>query len=512
MTTQAQLMEIMAAAAKDPKGTLLELDKLDAEEKLLDFIKQGWGQIEPGVDFVSGWAVEAICDHLEAVSHGHIKKLLINVPPGCTKSMTTNVFFPAWEWGPRKRPNLRYISCSYAQELSIRDNVRGRDVIYSDWYQQNWGNEFSFKSDVNAKILYENNVAGWRKAASSGAALTGFRGDRIIVDDPHAVQESESEQKRETTLMWFTETLPTRLNDLDESVIIVIMQRVHERDVSGLILAKELGYEHLMLPMEYEPERRCKTYIMLDGKKKLFFKDPRKKDGQLLWPERFSAKGVEDLKQTFRAMGGTYAEAGQLQQRPAPRGGGMFQKKDFTIIENIKEVGKIRKIVRGWDLAGSKRKQSPYTASVKIGITIDNDIVIMNADRGRWTPGQVNKEVKDAAVNDGYTVDQDLPQDPGQAGKAQISAFAKLLAGYPFVHSTESGSKEDRARPLAAQCEAGNVYMLRGEWNDAFVGEAAVFPAGEFKDQIDAASRAYARLIRKKIQPIAAGPVIVKRR
>src|SRR5262249_30712929 len=156
----------------------------------------------------------------------------------------------------------------------------------------------------------DNDHTGFKVATSVGGLGTGERGDRFVIDDPHNVKEGESEAKREDALSWFSEGVPTRLNDPDKSAVDVVMQRLHARDVSGQIIPKELGYEHLMLPMEFEPERRCVTSIG--------FKDPRQEDGELLWPERMPRHVVDRDK---KAMG-SYAVAGQFQQRPSPREGG----------------------------------------------------------------------------------------------------------------------------------------------------------------------------------------------
>lgn len=489
MTVKAKVLK---AALANPRAALAELRRLDAEDSLLEFIKQGWRTLEPGRPFVHGWAVGAICEHLEAVSRGEIKRLLINVPPGCTKSMTTNVFWPSWEWA--KTPHLKYISASYAQDLTTRDNVRGRTLMEGEWYQGNWGHRFAFKGDQNAKLRYENTVGGFRQVSSVGSALIGHRGDRIIVDDPHDVQGVESDVKREESLRWFSETLPTRLNDLDESAIIVIMQRVHERDVSGLILKSELGYEHLCLPMEFEPD-----HPHLSSR----FKDPRTTPGELLWPERFSLPAVTQLKAAFRAWGGSYAEAGQLQQRPAPRAGGMFQRKDFIVVDSAPEG--MYNVCRGWDLAATKDGHGAYTVGCKMA-SHNGLLYVLDVRRGRWGPHEVITQIQLAAQQDGFTVRQSIPQDPGQAGKAQRSFMAAALDGFDVRFSPESGSKEDRARPVSAQCEAGNVRLVAGPWVDAFLNEACMFPTGEFKDQVDAASRAYADLLANRQQDLGAAP------
>lgn len=529
---------LLSTALSNPKSALAALDKYESEHSLLNFMKLGWHALEPGIEFVPNWGVHAICDHLEAVTRGDIRRLLINVPPGCTKSMTTNVFWPAWEWGPKVLPHYRYISFAHEQSLATRDNVRCRTLINSEWYQELWGDKFDWKSDQNAKIYFENTRTGWRQSCPADS-MTGKRGDRIIGDDPHTVKAAESEVQREDVLQTFSETIPTRLNRPMESAIVVIMQRVHERDVSGLILSKELGYEHLMLPMEFENDRRCyssvkPSYIKNPKRETVYYKmdehawragepvdkdefkiderynvDPRLEEGELLDPVRFPKQSIDELKAALRAFGGTYAEAGQLQQRPAPRGGGLFKKVDFKIIDSLSElIGNPSHRVRGWDLACSTKKTSPYTVGVKM-LKIGKHIVVTDVDRSKKSPGLMEANVKKVTEQDGHRVTQDIPQDPGQAGKTQKAAFAGLLHGYPLSFSPESGDKEARAIPFAAQVEAGNVYLLRADWNDPYINELALFPNGTFKDQADASSRAYGGVIKRRPKKIGAAPQLV---
>lgn len=488
-------------AIKDASHAAAVLNKLVSEDSLINFAEVMWPVIEPGRDFVRGWAIEAVCDHLEAVSRGEIRKLLINVPPGLMKSLSTNVLWPAWEWGPRNRPDLRYIGASYSQDLTIRDNRRCRQIIESPMYQALWGDRVQLTSDQNAKVRYDTTKRGFKIATSIGGVATGERGDRFVIDDPHNVKTAESETKLEEVAQWFTEVVPTRVNDINLSAFVVIMQRVHERDVSGLILAQELGYEHLELPMEYEPSRKCYTSIG--------FEDPRTEEGELLFPERFDEEGVKDLKKTLSAWGGQYAVSGQLQQRPTPRGGGMFKVDKEEVMRRAVEVAPAGgRPVRGWDIAGSTRKKSPFTASVRMKI-VRNTIYIEDVTRERKEIEEAEQHIIDTAREDRTAVDQDLPQDPGQSGKSQKRALAKQLAGLSFSFSPETGSKEDRAIPFASQWNAGNVVLVKGPWNDAYLAELSVFPRGEFKDQVDATSRAYARLLmRYEAPPPEGGDVI----
>ncbi len=489
-------------ALKDANRAAAILNKLTSEDSLINFTEVIWDVIEPGRSFVRGWAIEAICEHLEAVSRGEIRKLLMNVPPGLMKSLSTNVLWPAWEWGPRNRADLRYIGASYSQDLTIRDNRRCRQIIESPLYQALWGDRFNLVSDQNAKVRYDTNKRGFKIATSVEGMGTGERGDRFVIDDPHNVKRAESEADLESRLQWFTEVVPSRVNDLDLSAFVVIMQRVHERDVSGHIIAAELGYEQLILPMEFERERKCYTCIG--------FEDPRTEEGELLFPERFTATGVGELKKQLSSWGGQYAISGQLQQRPTPRGGGMFKVDKEEVMRRAKEVApKGGRPVRGWDIAGSTRKKSPFTASVRMKITGDV-IYIENVTRERKEIEEAEEHIHDTAREDGLAVDQDLPQDPGQSGKSQKRALARRLGGLSFAFSPETGSKEDRAIPFASQWNAGNVVLVKGPWNDAYLAELASFPRGEFKDQVDASSRAYARLLLRHTPPMPEGGEVIE--
>ena len=501
----AGIRDLVAWSMANPAAAEQELDRLDAEESLIAYMRQVWPVLEPSRPMVEGWALGAICEHLQAVTDGQIKRLLINVPPGMTKSMTTDVFWPSWEWGPKNLPYMRYVCISYSDALTIRDNRRCRAVILSPTYQAKWGSRFGLLAgEQNAKIRFDNDHTGWKIATSIGGSVSGERGDRVIIDDPHKVNEAESDTIREEVLRTFTEVVTSRVND-DQSVIVVIMQRIHERDTSGLILAHELGYDHLCLPMEHEVDHPHPSRTALN------FVDPRTEDGELLAPGRFSQEFLDGtLKPSLRAWGGTYAEAGQLQQRPAPRGGGTFKKSDFQIRDQGPE--KVVARCRGWDFAGSETKGSKYTAGVKMAIDAAGRIWIEDMERLQATPGKVEMTLKRTTERDGKSVTVDIPQDPGQAGKSQVLTFVRLLHGFVVRSSPESGSKEIRARPLAAQGELGNLFCIRAPWNDALINEAVGFPTGRYTDQIDAASRAYARLVkmtsRRRKQTIC-GPEVI---
>jgi len=467
----------------------------------MEFIKASWHILEPSNEFSSGWHIEAVCDHLEAISNGDLKRLLINVPPGFMKSLTTNVFFPCWEW--TRNPSLRYVCSSYSNKLTIRDNVKARYILESDWYQRHWGSIID--QNENNKEKFATKQRGFKLATSIGGATTGERGDRFIFDDPHNVAEGESDAKIHEASTYWREVAPTRLNSAVDSAMLVIMQRVSERDISSIIIEEELDtFTHLCLPMEYDPSRKCITEF-----KNFKFEDPRKKEGELLWEERFPRVSVERDKRKL----GAYATAGQFQQTPIPRGDGLFKVENIKIVNGYPES--IVSTVRGWDIAATdgnskKGQKAAYTAGVKLGITKDGRLYVMDVKRFKKDPGQMQEEIRKTAVEDGLSVLQSIPQDPGASGKALKYSFLDILHGYPVHFSPESGSKETRALPIASQIEGGNLYMVKAHWNGAFMDELITFPVGKFKDQVDGLTRAYTKLIsnRKKNDKII-GPSLI---
>ena len=456
----------------------LALEREICSRSLAEFAKLAWHILEPSTPLRWGWALDAICAHLEAVTRGDITRLLMNVPPGTMKSLLTGVIWPAWEWGPRGLPHHRFLGTAHKQDLAIRDSMKCRRLIQSEWYQARW--PIALTSDQNAKTKFENDKSGFREAmAFSG--MTGSRGDRIILDDPLSADDANSEAMLRAAEITFTEALPTRVNS-DKSAIVVIMQRLHERDTSGIILDRALNYTHLCLPMRFEADRCCETPI---------FKDPRHIDGELLFPERFPEGQVADLE---KVMGG-YASAGQLQQRPSPRGGGMFKREWFTIVDAAPAGCRW---VRGWDLAATADANAAWTAGALLGKAMDGRFYFGDLRRIQGSPADVERLLVNTASQDGVRVKGSIPQDPGQAGKAQAQYLIRQLAGYAYTATPETGDKETRAQPLAAQAEAGNVMLVRGDWNREFLDEITTFPSGKFKDQVDAATRAFAELTMKR--------------
>lgn len=504
---------------------------------LRGFAQNAWHVLEPATPLKWGWALDAICDHLTAVSLGHITRLCMNVPPGTMKSLLTGVIWPAWEWGPMDLQEHRFLGTSHKEALATRDNLKCRRLINSDWYQRRW--QVEMLTDQNMKTKFENSRTGFREAMAFGS-MTGSRGDRVILDDPLSADDANSEAELLAAETTFLEALPTRVNN-DSSAIVVIMQRLHERDTTGVIYGRDLPYTHLVLPMEFEPERRCYSVVTptwhhsppvlarldrktqhwyLDGEeipedreevereplREVYAQDLRQADGDLLFPERFPQQQVEELKKTL----GSYASAGQLQQRPTPRGGGLFKREWFLPIAAL--PSRVR-LARGWDFAAALDETEAATASVLMARTVEDNprYIIVDVTRDHLSAAGVERALKRVSTEDeiryGRSLRGSIPQDPGQAGKSQkLRLLTGPLAGRNYHASPETGDKITRALPLAAAAEAGTVYYLVANWNSAFLDEISAFPTAKFKDQVDAASRAFAELTE---QPTWYSPEVV---
>lgn len=461
-----------------------EVQNMLAKKSLYHFIQQLWPAVETKF-FVSGWHIDAMCDHLEAVTHGQIKRLIINIPPRHMKSLTVSVFWPMWHW--LQDPSCQWLYSSYASALSIRDNVKCRRIFQSERYQDLiyvYQRGLSLVDDQNTKIRFENNRNGYRLATSVDGALTGEGGDILVVDDPHNIIDSESEVKRRTTILWWDEAMSTRLNDPKLGAKVVMMQRSHENDLTGHILKNERGWDHLCLPARSEGKNRVVSSIG--------FVDPRDTIDQTLHDERYGDKELAQLESEMSE----YAVAGQLQQRPSPRSGGMFPIDQFLDRSRImKHLSKdrIESVVRYWDKAGTEGG-GKRTAGVKVAKLKDGRTVIVDSVKGQWSAGKRELRMKATAHFDGVGCTIWTEQEPGSGGKESAENTVINLSGFIVKTDKVTGSKEVRAEPLATQVEHGNVWLLEGEWNKEFIEEMEKFPKGNFIDQVDAAAGGFNKL------------------
>jgi predicted phage terminase large subunit-like protein len=464
----------------------ITLEAAEFREDLYKFLLAAWPIVEPSQKFVETWHVRALCRLLQDIVTGReeCKRWIINVPPGTLKSLLINVIFPAWVWA--RDGSKRFLTASYGQSLTIRDNLRVRDIVESRWYQDRF--PLKLNEEQNTKIRYNTEKGGWRIATSVGGAGIGEHPDFINIDDAATAQQAESDAERKTVQDWFDRTISPRGITRRNLVVFVVGQRLHMEDLPGYLM-KRGGWGKVCFPMRYVPTRPAKDDDMgytADPR------DERTEAGALLAPALIAEDRVKQLEIDL----GEYGAAGQLQQAPAPEGGGKFKREWFTYVD---AAPKVARRVRGWDTAATEG-DGDYTVGARIseadGIYYVEDVV-----RGQWGPAAVESNMLGTARADGVKVPQREEREGGGAGKTVIAAHVILFAGFDYKGVTVSGmSKVARSNPFRAQAEAGNVRIVRDRgqggaegkgWNEDYLRELCTFPTGNHDDQVDASSAAF---------------------
>ena len=451
-----------------------ELLRRKAIKKFYIFLREAWPIIEPNHPFIPGWHIEAVCEHLEAVARGEIRNLLINIPPRHAKSTIVSVGFPAWMW--TRNPGHRFIYGSHSFNLSKRDSIRCRSLVQSEWYRKTFEIKWDLASDQNEKMKFENTEKGYRMAASVGASVVGQGGDTLVIDDPHSPMDVYSKIMRESVLDWFDQEFSTRINDPRTASKIIIMQRLHENDLSQHVLSSG-DWVHLMLPAEFEPERKCITMIG--------WQDRREEPGEVLWPERFGKTEIESLKKTLGSM----AAAGQLQQRPAPAAGNIVKRDWWKFYKEL--PSEMTEFYLSADLTfkdGAKNDFSVFQVWGRKG----GDKYLIDQVRARMGFNEQCAVIKQ--LNGKYKLVAKWIEDAANAA-ALIETLKKDIPG--IIPVKPKGSKIARAEAVSPQIEAGNIYLpdpIASVWVSDFIEEWAGFPNVQNDDQVDAASQAISKL------------------
>jgi predicted phage terminase large subunit-like protein len=489
----------LGASLKRPLEFLRRWKRAAAERSLAEFVQQAWPIVEPA-EFVSGWHMDAICEHLEAVTRAQIRRLLITIPPRHGKSLIVSVMWPSWEW--INCPSLRWLLASHAESLAIRDKVRSRRLIQSAWYQANWGDRFQFAGDQNEKRRIETDRGGHRIAVGTGGSVIGEGGDRLVIDDPHNIAEIASDTIRKGVLAWHDEVWSTRANDPRTTARVIVMQRCHQEDLSGHVL-EQGGWEHLSIPAEYEGDKR---------KTSIGWCDPRHTEGELLWPARLGAAEIAETKLTL----GSYAYSGQYQQRPSPAGGSIFARSWWRYwrpahldlapvqvrtpdgctqsIEAMPLPQKFDQQIQSWDLAFKDLSTSDFVVG-QVWAALKADKFLLDQRRDRLSMPATVQAIR-AMVEKWPETASKLIEDKAN-GPAVVAALQHEISGLIAVNP--EGGKIARAQAVCPQCESGNVYLPHttiASWVDAFIDECAMFPAGRNDDQVDAMTQALLRLQR----------------
>lgn len=443
------------------------------ELEFYEFFKAAWNVVEPSVPLSTNWHHKYLCDELQKEAERIIEQrpktrdIIINVPFRSTKSLLVTVLFPVWCWV--KDPKLRFITASYSAELSIEHATRSRDVILSDWFQGLWGDIFHIKKDQNLKARYENNWLGVRRATSVGGTVTGQGGDFLIVDDPVSPQHAASQIERENANEWYRTTFYSRLNQANVGIRIIIMQRIHENDLSGFLLnsQNQLSYKHICIPATSDG-------AMIKPKN---LKENYDEDG-LFWSDRFSQKILDDYKQAL----GSYGYAGQLMQSPTPIDSGMIKHEWFNVDNfRVDDTSTVNFIIDPAYTANQKNDPSALLAY----IYKDNKWQIIDCinvhkefpDLIRFIPQWVQKN--------GYTNRSRVYVEPKASGKSIVQTLIRGTGLNIREDKPPTKDKVARVQDISATLESGRVSILKGEWNEEFIDQLTKFPSAKHDDMVD---------------------------
>lgn len=495
----------MKALQKPPR--LDDVKRELSRRSLKHFVKAAWPHMEPGVPFLDNWHIDAMCEHLTALYKRQIKRLIINVPPRTSKSSLASVAFPAWVW--LTDPGYKFITTSYERSLAVRDAIRSRRLFDTDWYMNlnsvpgAFGKREPgfrmFDADVkgaqrlkDVEDYYENNKGGHRIAKGVKGALTGQGCNLAACDDPHDPRRAYSEAERIACLSWWDETVSTRLNNMAEDCKLIIMQRLHVFDLTGHELAKDLGYVHCKLPMEFRPERRCVTSLGIgDDGVEVKWQDPRTLDNELLWPARFDKPALDTLKKSL----GPFGYASQEQQDPIPEGGGIFKPSWFARWENLPIFDLVMLSVDS--SFGGKKEENSFVCLQVWGFK-GPKAYLLDQVLEHFSYPDAKQAIRDLRIK--WAEMGNMPTqiiiEAKANGTALIQELSLEIPGLEGINPTEG--KESRAHAVAPFCASGNVLIpADAPWVGHFLFEAGNFPKAGHDDQVDSLSQAlYVRYLR----------------
>lgn len=454
----------METAAK-----LLILQRELGTRSLYQFLKICWPRIVP-TPFVDGKHIRLVCDHLEALTEGLITNLVVNVPPGFTKSKTFQVFWPTWSW--LHHPDLAFCFASIDPGIPMREAKASMDLMSSEWFQERWGDRFSV-DPTQAVGEFWNSKGGLRFATSEGGAAIGYHFDVIGVDDPHKPQNLGLEALGKTS-NWWSQTMASRAKNRATLRRAVVMQRLHEADLSAVCV--EDGYEHLYLPMRYEPERKCITSVGEDW---------RTTPGELLCEARANAETVTKWEKDL----GT-ASDGQLQQRPGRAGGSIFLE-DW--LKQRHELGRKVQglVIQSWDFNFKDKDQvkpgrAPDWIVGSVWALIGSNFYLLHQVRGQWDFQGCLDQVR--AVSALYPMAITKLVEAKANGPAIVSMLQDEIVGFELVEPM--GDKPSRAHAVSGLFKSLQVFLPNADWVPEYVRELVAFPRGRNDDQVDTTTQA----------------------
>lgn len=490
---------VRAKMLKDPRIAIRELCNRD----FYFFLQHFWPVVSSD-PFRGNWHIELMCRELQALAERvgdrlpALYDLLINVPPGSTKTISCSIMFPVWCW--TRWFWMRFITVSYSAVLSLESAEYSRDLVRSAEFREIFP-ELEIKVDKDTKSNFrvqkvENGrkiLGGNRFSTSVGGTLTGFHGHLLVVDDPLNPQQAASDNELKACNSWMTQTLPTRKTDKAVTPMLLIQQRLHQNDPTGNRLqSAPHSVRHICLPGEIKNYRQ---YVKPPELAELYVDN-------LLDPVRLPWPVLNKLKEDL----GQYGFSGQVGQNPVPPGGGMFKVDRFVLVDStehlFRDPNNILGVARFWDKA-SLEEEGDWTVGVKMYKLARPDggywFLITDVRRGQWASHIRESIVRSVAEADGVNVPIFMEQEPGSGGKDQADASIRNLAGFVSYAERSTGDKVFRADPYSVQVNNGNVMLLQADWTQEFIEEHRFFPFSTYDDQVDAASGAFSKLAGAKV-------------
>jgi len=491
------------------------IDREELPRKLEAFVRAAWPVLEPARALQWNWHHTIICEYLEAVESAEIRRLIINVPPRCMKSLLVSVFYPAWVW--TREPAIQFLTLSHSDALAMRDAVKSRTLMQSEWYQARWGKAWRFTPGQSEKSYYSNTMNGHRNAQGISGGITGKGGDRIIMDDPHDQERAQSDVERANATTAYDTKISSRKNDPAESRELLIMQRLHQVDMSGHLAKKVLaGWVSLVLPMEYDGPRYIPIRPALaDPRTNVRVEDDDGnlvEHGELLDPARYPADEVATLSEDL----GSYAAAGQLQQRPTPKGGGILRERWWRRWPKTKPLPLALKIIQSYDTAFSDAEerrvrsgQSPsYSARTTWGVFWDDErarhcLMLLESWRAQCSYPDLRREVIDEANirEPDYLLIESKASGQGLIPDLRRAGLRSGITIHGYNPGAD-GDKMTRAALVSAQLESGQIWAPTGKsWAETVIGECSTFPNGGHDDLVDTCTQAW--LFAKRLHIVA---------
>jgi predicted phage terminase large subunit-like protein len=457
------------------KTTLTKLRAESYRRSFYKFCLEAFKVLHNGQPMVENWHIKYICDRLQKEAIRVVNKeprdkhLIINVPPRTLKSEIVNVYFSVYLW--ILDDSVQFISSSYSASLSTSLSVQARRLIESDWFIKHFPN-IQISRDENTKTKYTTPNNGLRYSTSTGGTVTGMGGDVIVIDDPQNPQEARSEKERERANTFFNETLRSRLNNPEFGVFIIIMQRLHENDLTGMLLSEDAdNFEHICLPAELSPN-------VFPSDLTNFYTD------SLLFPQRLS-KSVLD---SFKIGLGSYGYSGQYMQKPSPAEGGMLKRNWFNIIDELPKDKSDNEIQLKWDFfldtAYTDKTYNDATAMLAFA-KHNEEFIIRKIETVRLEFPELVKKIQEFVYANGYTNSSRIFIEPKASGKSIIQQLKRQTGLNVIEDKPPTQDKISRVNAISPVVEARRVNLLDGRYIDSFLDECSAFPNGNHDDQVD---------------------------